>query len=87
GEGVKRPTRARQTATTLQRIAEVFGIGTKSSSEAAEGRLAATPIGLGCRIRERRDCARRARPPAGGRLSIDPDRRSRMPYPVEGTGP
>ncbi|OEV31326.1 Cro/Cl family transcriptional regulator [Streptomyces nanshensis] len=45
---------------------------------------AATPIGLGCRICERRDCAQRARPPAGGRLAVDPDRRTRIPYPVEG---
>ncbi|SHM44479.1 short-chain fatty acyl-CoA regulator family protein [Streptomyces yunnanensis] len=45
---------------------------------------AATPIGLGCRICERRDCAQRARPPAGGRLAIDPDRRTYVPYPVEG---
>ncbi|MFB9834564.1 short-chain fatty acyl-CoA regulator family protein [Actinoallomurus acaciae] len=43
---------------------------------------AATPIGLGCRICERRDCAQRARPPAGGRLAIDPDRRGQVPYPV-----
>ncbi|MEV0112592.1 short-chain fatty acyl-CoA regulator family protein [Streptomyces sp. NPDC050844] len=47
---------------------------------------AATPIGLGCRICERRDCAQRARPPAGGRLAIDPDRRSYVPYPVETRG-
>ncbi|MEU8580329.1 short-chain fatty acyl-CoA regulator family protein [Streptomyces abikoensis] len=45
---------------------------------------AATPIGLGCRICERRDCAQRARPPAGGRLDVDPDRRTRVPYPVLG---
>ncbi|MDT0447715.1 short-chain fatty acyl-CoA regulator family protein [Streptomyces hesseae] len=45
---------------------------------------AATPIGLGCRICERRDCAQRARPPAGGRLVVDPDRRTRVPYPVLG---
>ncbi|SMF84644.1 short-chain fatty acyl-CoA regulator family protein [Streptomyces sp. Amel2xC10] len=44
---------------------------------------AATPIGLGCRICERRDCAQRARPPAGGRLAVDPDRRAYVPYPVE----
>ncbi|MEU6463144.1 short-chain fatty acyl-CoA regulator family protein [Streptomyces sp. NPDC046976] len=44
---------------------------------------AATPIGLGCRICERRDCAQRARPPAGGHLAIDPDRRTYVPYPVE----
>ncbi|MFF8831189.1 short-chain fatty acyl-CoA regulator family protein [Streptomyces sp. NPDC015131] len=43
---------------------------------------AATPIGLGCRICERRDCAQRARPPAGGRLAVDPDRRTHVPYPV-----
>ncbi|MFJ7071197.1 short-chain fatty acyl-CoA regulator family protein [Streptomyces sp. NPDC098781] len=48
---------------------------------------AATPIGLGCRICERRDCAQRARPPAGGRLAIDPDRRTYVPYPVETHGP
>ncbi|MEG3627870.1 short-chain fatty acyl-CoA regulator family protein [Streptomyces poriticola] len=47
---------------------------------------AATPIGLGCRICERRDCAQRARPPAGGRLAIDPDRRTHVPYPVESGG-
>ncbi|MEV1011857.1 short-chain fatty acyl-CoA regulator family protein [Streptomyces sp. NPDC049881] len=46
---------------------------------------AATPIGLGCRICERRDCAQRARPPAGGRLAVDPDRRTYVPYPVETT--
>lgn len=44
---------------------------------------AATPIGLGCRICERRDCAQRARPPAGGLLAVDPDRRTHVPYPVE----
>lgn len=44
---------------------------------------AATPIGLGCRICERRDCAQRARPPAGGRLAIEPDRRTHVPYQVE----
>lgn len=48
---------------------------------------AATPIGLGCRICERRDCAQRARPPAGGQLAIDPDRRTQVPYPVETHGP
>ncbi|MEU9976537.1 short-chain fatty acyl-CoA regulator family protein [Streptomyces sp. NPDC051014] len=47
---------------------------------------AATPIGLGCRICERRDCAQRARPPAGGRLAVDPDRRTYVPYPVESAG-
>ncbi|MGK4579175.1 short-chain fatty acyl-CoA regulator family protein [Kitasatospora sp. HPMI-4] len=49
---------------------------------ALDGRQAATPIGLGCRICERTDCAQRARPPAGGRLVVNPDRRTRVPYPV-----
>lgn len=44
--------------------------------------LAATPIGLGCRICERRDCAQRARPQAGGRLAVDENRRTHVPYPV-----
>lgn len=48
---------------------------------------AATPIGLGCRSCERRDCAQRARPPAAGALAIDPDRRSFVPYPVTETRP
>ncbi|MGQ4513154.1 short-chain fatty acyl-CoA regulator family protein [Streptomyces sp. DW26H14] len=47
---------------------------------------AATPIGLGCRICERRDCAQRARPPAGERLAVDADRRTYVPYPVETQG-
>ncbi|MFH9068947.1 short-chain fatty acyl-CoA regulator family protein [Streptomyces alboflavus] len=47
---------------------------------------AATPIGLGCRLCERRDCAQRARPPAGGRLAVDPDRRTYVPYPVVTSG-
>ncbi|MFF6906513.1 short-chain fatty acyl-CoA regulator family protein [Streptomyces sp. NPDC012389] len=47
----------------------------------------ATPIGHGCRICERQDCAQRARPPAGGRLAVDPDRRTHVPYPVEADGP
>ncbi|MET9294083.1 short-chain fatty acyl-CoA regulator family protein [Streptomyces sp. NPDC003077] len=47
---------------------------------------ASTPIGLGCRICERRDCAQRARPPAGGRLAVDPDRRTYVPYAVVGEG-
>ncbi|MFF3998632.1 short-chain fatty acyl-CoA regulator family protein [Streptomyces cyaneofuscatus] len=45
-----------------------------------------TPIGLGCRICERQDCAQRARPPAGGRLAVDPDRRAHVPYPVVADG-
>ncbi|MGF1425258.1 short-chain fatty acyl-CoA regulator family protein [Kitasatospora sp. LaBMicrA B282] len=47
-----------------------------------DARSAATPIGVGCRLCERTDCAQRARPPAGARLVVDPDRRTRVPYPV-----
>ncbi|MFD4907698.1 short-chain fatty acyl-CoA regulator family protein [Kitasatospora purpeofusca] len=43
---------------------------------------AATPIGLGCRICERTDCAQRARPPATNPLTVDPNHRTRIPYPV-----
>ncbi|WP_433528455.1 short-chain fatty acyl-CoA regulator family protein [Micromonospora sp. CA-263727] len=43
----------------------------------------ATPIGLGCRICERRDCAQRARPPAAGRLVVDENRRTVIPYAVD----
>ncbi|MEU6233925.1 short-chain fatty acyl-CoA regulator family protein [Kitasatospora sp. NPDC047058] len=53
---------------------------------ALDHRQAATPIGVGCRICERTDCAQRARPPAGGRLAVDPDRRTRVPYPVVADG-
>lgn len=53
---------------------------------ALEDPRAATPIGLGCRLCERRDCPQRARPPAGGRLAVDPDRRTYVPYPVETSG-
>ncbi|MFJ5925657.1 short-chain fatty acyl-CoA regulator family protein [Kitasatospora sp. NPDC092948] len=53
-----------------------------SEGIALDGGRAATPIGLGCRICERTDCAQRARPPAAGRLAVDPDRRTRVPYPV-----
>lgn len=42
-----------------------------------------TPIGLGCRICERRDCAQRARPPAAGHLVVDENRRTVIPYAVD----
>ncbi|MGY0236791.1 short-chain fatty acyl-CoA regulator family protein [Longispora urticae] len=53
-----------------------------SEGVALEDPRAATPIGLGCRICERRDCAQRARPPAGGRLSVDERRHTGTPYPI-----
>ena len=39
-----------------------------------------TPIGISCRICPRPDCDQRAFPPAGSAISIDPDRRSVVPY-------
>jgi predicted transcriptional regulator len=42
------------------------------------------PIGISCRICERRDCHQRSVPPLERRLRIDPDRRGVLPYSVEG---
>ncbi|WP_102108786.1 helix-turn-helix domain-containing protein [Oceaniglobus roseus] len=42
------------------------------------------PIGISCRICERRHCHQRAVPPLERRLSIDPNRRGALPYTVEG---
>ncbi len=39
-----------------------------------------TPIGVSCRLCDRPDCAQRAFPPVGSRLSIDPDIRNEIPY-------
>ncbi|MEV7570210.1 short-chain fatty acyl-CoA regulator family protein [Streptomyces tanashiensis] len=43
---------------------------------------AATPIGMGCRVCERLDCAQRAAPPLGLPLRIDQNRSTFVPYPV-----
>jgi predicted transcriptional regulator len=43
-------------------------------------RPATVPIGLGCKVCERTDCAQRAFPPTGGPLNVDPHRSSRTPY-------
>lgn len=40
----------------------------------------ATPIGVSCRICPREGCEQRAFPPAGRALSVDPDRRTVVPY-------
>ncbi|SMY08535.1 helix-turn-helix domain-containing protein [Flavimaricola marinus] len=40
------------------------------------------PIGISCRICERRDCHQRAVPPLERRLSVDPSRRGVLPYSV-----
>ena len=41
------------------------------------------PIGISCRICERRGCAQRSVPPLERRLTVDPDRRDVLPYRVE----
>ena len=41
-----------------------------------------TPIGISCRICERRDCHQRSVPPLERRLRIDPDRRGLLPYEI-----
>ncbi|MEV6346478.1 short-chain fatty acyl-CoA regulator family protein [Actinoplanes sp. NPDC051851] len=41
------------------------------------------PIGLGCQICERQDCAQRARPPAAGRLLVDENQQPLIPYAVD----
>ncbi|MFG3530882.1 short-chain fatty acyl-CoA regulator family protein [Streptomyces sp. NPDC047917] len=57
-----------------------------SRGTALDDPAGATPIGLGCRMCERRDCAQRARPTIGGRLAVEPDRSSQVPYPVDDGG-
>lgn len=42
------------------------------------------PIGVSCRICDRRDCHQRAVPPLERQLHIDPDRRGLLPYSVAG---
>jgi hypothetical protein len=40
------------------------------------------PIGISCRICERRDCHQRSVPPLERRLKVDPDRRGLLPYEI-----
>ncbi|OCX59964.1 Cro/Cl family transcriptional regulator [Thioclava sp. SK-1] len=40
------------------------------------------PIGISCRICERKDCHQRSVPPLERRLKIDPDRRGLLPYDI-----
>ena len=40
------------------------------------------PIGISCRICERRDCHQRSVPPLERRLKVDPDRRGILPYQI-----
>ena len=40
------------------------------------------PIGISCRICERRDCHQRSVPPLERRLHVDPDRRGLLPYDI-----
>ncbi len=41
------------------------------------------PIGISCRICERKDCHQRAVPPLERQLRVDPDRRGMVPYSVD----
>jgi XRE family transcriptional regulator, fatty acid utilization regulator len=41
------------------------------------------PIGISCRICERRNCHQRSVPPLERRLRVDPDRRGLLPYTIE----
>ncbi len=41
------------------------------------------PIGISCRICERRDCHQRSVPPLERRLTVDPNQRAVLPYRVE----
>ena len=41
------------------------------------------PIGISCRICERKDCHQRAVPPLERRLRVDPDQRGVLPYQVD----
>ena len=45
-------------------------------------RMAATPIGISCRLCPREDCDQRAFPPAGRDIAVDPDVREVVPYRV-----
>ena len=44
----------------------------------------AVPIGAGCKVCDRRDCAQRAFPQIGEAVHVDLDRTSRLPYPLSG---
>jgi predicted transcriptional regulator len=41
------------------------------------------PIGISCRICQRRDCHQRSVPPLGSTLRVDHDRRDLLPYALE----
>ncbi len=43
---------------------------------------AATPIGAGCKVCERKGCAQRAFPPIGHKLAVDENESRFAPYPV-----
>ncbi|MEO0764875.1 MAG: short-chain fatty acyl-CoA regulator family protein, partial [Pseudomonadota bacterium] len=40
------------------------------------------PIGISCRICERKDCHQRSVPPLERQLTVDPDQRGVLPYEV-----
>ncbi len=41
------------------------------------------PIGISCRICERKTCHQRSVPPLESRLTVDPDRRGVLPYSID----
>jgi len=45
-------------------------------------RSAFDPIGISCRIRERKSCAQRDVPPLKSRLTVDHQRRGVLPYQI-----
>ncbi|WP_425414885.1 short-chain fatty acyl-CoA regulator family protein [Rubellimicrobium mesophilum] len=55
------------------------GWSTPTASTGA-ARVVLTPIGVSCRLCDRPDCAQRAFPPVGRRLSVDRNRRDEVPY-------
>ncbi len=46
------------------------------------GRASFDPIGISCRICERRACPQRAVPPLAASITVNPDRRSIVPYDI-----
>ena len=57
--------------------------GMNHRRDQGEDTQAVEPIGVSCRVCERRDCPQRAFPPLSRRLSIDENARSAFPYAFE----
>ena len=61
-------------AETIESVYTDLDIGRDSAFE---------PIGVSCRICDRRDCHQRAAPPLKRKLGVDFDRRDTIPYSFE----